>query len=130
MAYKNIEDEREYQRKHYLRNKDLYKKRAIESRKCRIKINKEFIKEYLRNHPCVDCGISDVRVLQFDHVEPRKESGGSTVGSLIGSRGLLEKEIEKCEVRCANCHMIRTAKQFGWERTLDAPMVEWNTRLV
>lgn len=100
--------------KYYQANKKLYKARANESRKRQRVNNKAFILEYLRNHPCVDCGISDIRVLQFDHRD--RELKTAPISSLIASRGRLETEIALCDVRCANCHMIRTADQFGWSR--------------
>jgi hypothetical protein len=30
----------------------------------------------------------------------------------------IKEEIRKCDVRCANCHRLRTAKQFGWKRLI------------
>lgn len=70
---------------------------------------------------CLDCGIDDVRVLQFDHKElvrrkgeERMKSRGSdvTVNKIIKNE-LTNKDIA---VRCANCHMIKTGKdkeKFG-----------------
>ena len=64
-------------------------------------------KEYLRNHPCVDCGFTDIRALQFDHVRGNKKMA---VGHMMRtySWDTILKEIEKCEVRCANYHSIVT----------------------
>lgn len=88
-AFKNIESlrktQKEQNRKRYLRNK-------------------EFITDYLSNHPYVDCGNSDIRVLEFDHIKGTKEF---TVGSSNVTLERLEIEINKCEIRCANCHKIR-----------------------
>lgn len=30
----------------------------------------------------------------------------------------LMAEIEKCDILCANCHRIKTAKQLGWYKDL------------
>ena len=73
--------------------------------------------EYLREHPCVDCGEDDPVVLEFDHVRGDKEGN---IGCLINdwSWERLRIEIEKCDVRCANCHRRRTYKQFAYHRHL------------
>lgn len=59
---------------------------------------------------CVDCGNKNLTVLQFDHV---RETKTRVVSKMVqGSFETLEKEIAKCEVRCANCHMIVTQKRI------------------
>jgi hypothetical protein len=75
---------------------------------------KEYAYNYLTTHPCVDCGESDPIVLEFDHVRGKKIED---VGVLIGrgkSLDVIKSEIEKCEVRCGNCHRRKTARERGW----------------
>lgn len=79
---------------------------------------REAILGYLHSHPCVDCGTTDVRVLEFDHRdETLKEFNISHKFWALSVKKLMA-EIEKCDVRCANCHRIRTAEQFGTWRAL------------
>jgi hypothetical protein len=90
------------------------KLRHIEwKRKNKLEARKRLV-EYFKTHPCVDCGTLDVRVLVFDHVLGNKVTG---VGTLI-SRGntwkVIQAEIDKCEVRCHNCHIIVTGERGGW----------------
>ena len=78
---------------------------------------RERLVAYLREHPCVDCGTDDVRVLDFDHREPQSKVGG--VGEILRrtlSWSVVRSEIAKCDVRCANCHRRRTVVQLGWWR--------------
>lgn len=69
---------------------------------------------YLLEHPCVDCGEKDPIVLEFDHVRGDKEYNISSMISGVFAWERIEQEIEKCDVRCANCHRRKTAKQFGY----------------
>lgn len=70
--------------------------------------------EFLKTQICVDCGNSDYRVLEFDHVADDKFAG---VAELI-NRGRnwkdVQAEIAKCEVRCCNCHRIQTMTRGNW----------------
>lgn len=75
--------------------------------------NQRELLKYYKDHPCVDCGESDPRVLHFDHENNIKHFGiAEKIGNLLWTTIL--KEIQKCKVRCANCHMKRTATQFHW----------------
>ncbi len=112
---------REYGREHYARNKPVYLGRAKARRKLDRKVNRDLIAGYLEKHPCVDCGESDPRVLEFDHREREKKK--QEVARLVstGSKGVVLREIAKCDVRCANCHRRRTAHQFAWKARLATP---------
>jgi hypothetical protein len=75
------------------------------------------VQSYLCSHPCVDCGQTDPLLLDFDHLDPAQRR--STIYRLVHhacSWKTVEGEINKCKVRCANCHQRRTAAQFGWAK--------------
>ena len=66
--------------------------------------------QYLLEHPCVDCGETDPVVLEFDH-QRDKVKALSVLVAQAASWETLQAEIEKCQVRCANCHRRRTARE-------------------
>jgi hypothetical protein len=68
---------------------------------------RKFIIEYLSLHPCVECGVTDIRVLEFDHTDKKNASIANLVQSGY-SINRIQEEINLCEVVCANCHRIRT----------------------
>ena len=105
---------RAYQKEHYKNNQlDYRDKRKKWRASFRLEIRLKII-EYLKLHPCIDCGEQDIDVLEFDHVRGNKRSDISSLISNDVSWVVIEKEIGKCEVRCANCHKRRSAKQFSW----------------
>ena len=73
---------------------------------------KRRIGEHLAGHPCVDCGETDVRVLDFDHEEGTDKR--ADIAALVAACGRwsdIEAEIAKCSVRCANCHRRVTSER-------------------
>lgn len=56
---------------------------------------------------CVDCGESNHIVLDFDHLRDKKYNVSRMIHDGFSWKAIL-KEIQKCEVVCANCHRIRT----------------------
>jgi L-lactate utilization protein LutB len=75
--------------------------------------------KYLQMHPCIDCGETDLTCLDFDHVKGHKVNDISGMISNTYSEENILKEIEKCEVRCSNCHRKKTAKERDWYNYID-----------
>ena len=95
---------------HYERNKGYYYSR-VEARR---QINREFISAIKKKGRCVDCGIKDTRVLDFDHRAEFKKIKAISNAVLNGwSLKKLQEEINKCELRCANCHRIKTYERYA-----------------
>jgi hypothetical protein len=101
---------------HYVRNVQYYTVKASARRKAVVNKLNERIYAYLQSHPCVDCGERDPVVLEFDHVRGEKTYEISTLSWRQVSWERILEEIAKCEVRCANCHRRKTAKQRGTYR--------------
>jgi hypothetical protein len=105
----------EYVRAHYRANRAAYIEKARVRNTEQIRINAEFMIAFLEDHPCVDCGESDIIVLEFDHLRD-KVADVSVLARGGYSIETIQKEIDKCEVVCANCHRRRTAKRAGTYR--------------
>ena len=73
--------------------------------------------DYLMAHPCVDCGEADPVVLEFDHRADKRAAIVDLMRSHANWKDVLA-EIQKCDVRCANCHRRRTARARGHYREL------------
>ena len=99
-----------YQREHYRLNKKKYRDKA--------KANRDSLKQklydFLSDKQCIDCGESRIPTLQFDHVRGRKDRAIAEMVRDSCSWSRIVREIAKCDIRCANCHAIRTAEHCGW----------------
>jgi len=96
-----------YGREYYRKNREVQKARLLRNVAVTRTENRRRIIEYLLTHPCVDCGETDIVVLEFDHIG-NKVADVSTYASGGRTWARIEAEIEKCEVRCANCHRRKT----------------------
>lgn len=68
----------------------------------------DFLIEYKEENGCTDCGGKyPYYVLDFDHIGEKDFTIGHFRNTTL-SLEKIKKEIEKCEVVCANCHRFRT----------------------
>ncbi len=116
LQYQCKDCSRFYVRSHYQGNKQYY---LLKAKKRNHKIRDEIrthVWNFLTRHSCVDCGEKDPIVLEFDHTGEKL----FTISRAGRNKKLVDvqKEIEKCEVRCANCHRRKTAQQFGWHKKI------------
>lgn len=88
-------------------NRKSHLKRTIANNKINYWKLRQKVNDFLKTHPCVDCGESDYRVLEFDHIIGKKEFNISDGPNKFRAWKRIASEIEKCEIRCANCHRLK-----------------------
>ena len=66
----------------------------------------------LKMGPCSVCGHTyDPVAMQFDHTGDDKTAAISRLVSHRAGKSRILAEIAKCELVCANCHAVRTARR-------------------
>ena len=117
---------RVYAKRHYQRNRATYLRRTHGRHHADRAACRALAYEYLATHPCVDCGETELSVLDFDHRDGSTKS--ATINELIRRADIsrLRAEMEKCDVRCANDHRRKTARDFGYARWLAQNEVKWH----
>ena len=97
----------------YPKNRLKHIRMVAVSRQKRIKKLYELANKIKTEKGCKDCGIKDFRVLDFDHLRDKIINLAVMIGE-GWAKSKIVAEIAKCEVRCANCHRIKT-----WQRKRD-----------
>src|SRR5271165_2858108 len=115
----------------YVMSKETKRKRNISQKRWHLnnseKTKATFIRCYLKkkqeredflnkfkNRPCQDCwGWFEPCQMDFDHRNPiEKVNSISKMGWDSVSLQKIKLEIQKCDLVCANCHRLRTRKQY------------------
>ena len=97
-------------KKNYFKDPSKHRESKIK----RVKVLRNYVFDFLKNKECVDCGNNNPVVLEFDHINDNKIDNISKMIWKAVKIDTLIKEIKKCEIRCANCHRIRTSKINNW----------------
>ena len=104
--------QREASRRHYAKHRDMVINSAKEYSKIARERIKAYIRDYLKTNFCVDCGETNIIVLEFDHVRDKDFNISDATRKGVGMKKLKD-EISKCEVRCANCNRKKTYERNG-----------------
>jgi hypothetical protein len=93
--------------KEWRRNNPEKSKRGYLAKAPQRERNKEFVNNYKLGKVCIKCGFSDVRALVFHHRDPDTKTVHVSTAVMRGSSiEILKNEIAKCDLLCANCHLI------------------------
>lgn len=108
-----------YKAERHARNREREIRRIRRNHDRAVREHRRRIAQYLAAHPCVDCGEADPIVLEFDHLRD-KRMDVSRMESTGWRWAAIVEEIEKCEVRCANCHRRETHRRRTERKWLPA----------
>src|SRR5882757_10569168 len=95
------------QKRWYEKNKAKHVANVSIRKKIVVERVKVFVKELKESSPCTDCGNKyPSYVMDFDHLGDKEYQIANMVQSGYDIPSV-QKEIDKCEIVCANCHRIR-----------------------
>jgi transposase-like protein len=99
----SLERKRAWDRSYYQRHKI---KRQVANYERRARLY-EYLQQIKAKARCLYCGENHPAALQFHHRDPSQKefNVGEFVTRQLGGIEKLKKEIEKCDVVCANCHL-------------------------
>lgn len=101
MPYKNKEEQKEYQKQHYLSNTDSYKQSVKNNRRKTA----EWFADFKKGLKCEVCGEDHPACLDFHHLDKKQKRQKVTdLAKRTYSVTTVLAEIEKCQVLCSNCH--------------------------
>lgn len=102
-----------YQEKKLARKKDEDLTLSYRNWRAKKDVLYKWINEMKSTEGCVICKNQDFRCLDFDHVDPSTKNFAisSIMFRSLPDKKAIEEELKKCQVLCANCHMIRTYEQ-------------------
>ena len=107
------EQYKEKQKWYYKNTADAQRERARARVAKKRERNQQWVTNRMAGESCSKCGVSDPRVLAFDHISDDKMAN---VSDLVSRGAALEKlivEVAKCRVLCHNCHMLHTFDRMG-----------------
>ena len=120
--------QREYQQNHYENNRPTTLAVIYEGRKKRRKEIRLFLAAFYESHPCVDCGETDITVLDFDHLLEKNFGLNKAIADVMPI-DKIKAELENGEVRCSNCHRKITAERtrnWRWRYKMGLSIDELN----
>lgn len=122
----------EYRQKTSQWRKDLASRRGATYQLKKSRARLQAIVIEWKQQGCTDCGYSDVRAMEPDHVDPREKYGNvSRMVQMCASSQRIRDELAKCVPRCIRCHRWSTSQQLtsvlrsgkkippSWQRRVD-----------
>ena len=88
------------------------REKQIKGIKERSKKNQQWLNTYKKDKKCEICGQSHISTLDFHHKNPNKKEDNVVAYINCYSIQRLQEEINKCEILCANCHIIKHKNEY------------------
>ena len=109
---KNKEYHKNYHKEYYLKNKVSYMERSKINNPIHREKMRAFIRDIKLEKGCVRCGYKEhPAALDFHHKDGKKDMQISRM--VYHGIDKIKKEIDKCEILCANCHRIEHSIWVG-----------------